>query len=297
MVTTAGSHEAKRIIATAQAGSMTTIMELGSNITAFRPIILSVIGLQNAQKTIVMTANASFSSQWANYCGNHTFVSQTTQGWTLTIGSAVTFAGGICAIENISAFDLTLTSGGGNFAGSYGNGTTSYTVYSGQIMRFVSDGTNWRVNRIDGVPMTVRYVNTGTQTLGTTATTLQFPTLQTTSISSTSGIRTWSATDLGYASGVWTNNSGFPMTLFVQFVGNTASTANHRFVGVNYGNATRNPFIRPMWVNCAAGGTATISIGQYVHLGTGDTFSLLGQVFSTATTFAVNANVTITRIN
>jgi hypothetical protein len=87
------------------------------------------------------------------------------------------------------------------------------------------------------------------------------------------------------------------MTLFVQFVGITASTANHRFVGVQYGNTTRNPYPRPMWVNCAAGGTATISVGQYVHLGVGDTFSLLGQVFNAATTFAVNANVTITRVN
>jgi hypothetical protein len=297
VVTTAGLHEAKRTISTAQAGSMTTVMELGSNITAFRPIILSTIGIQNAQKSIIMTANASYSSQWANYCGNHTFVSQTTNGWTLTIGSAVTYAGGICAIENISAFDLTLTSGGGNFAGSYGNGTTSYTVYSGQIMRFVSNGTNWIVNKIDGVPMTVRYVNTASNAMGTAGTTLPFPTLQTTSISSTSGIRTWSATNLGYASGVFTNNSGFPMTLLVQFTGVALSAANHRFIGVNYLNTTRNPYSRPMWVNFAAGGTATMSINQTVHLGTGDTFSILAQVFVAATTINANSNLTITRIN
>ncbi len=164
-------------------------------------------------------------------------------------------------------------------------------------MRFVSNGTNWIVNKIDGVPMTFRRVNPNQATLGTGAGTTIFPTLETTSISATNGIRTWSATDLGYSSGVFTNNSGFPMTLLVQFTGVSGSTANHRFIGVNYGNTTRNPYARPMWVNFAAGGTATMSINQTVHLGIGDTFSLLNQCFGAATTISANSNVTITRIN
>lgn len=297
-VTTAGAHQGIRYFSSAINGTMADVMWMGANIRAFRPIILnSGCGIQNAYKALSLSANALLASVWGEYCGNHVFVSQTTPGWIIGIGAPSNFAGAVCAIENTSAFDLTISTSTGTFAGPFGNTLSTYTVYPGQIMRFVSNGTNWWVNRIDGVPMTVRYVNPNQATLSTAATTMGFPTLQTTSISTTTGIRTWGARDLGYSAGVFTNNSGFPMTLLVQFTGIAASTANHRFIGVNYLNTTRNPYARPMWVNFAAGGTATMSINQTVHLGTGDTFSLLSQCFGAATTINAFSNVTMTRIN
>lgn len=297
-VTTAGVHGGTRMISLARGGVMTNVLKLDQNITAYEPIILSAVGLRNAYMNINLTANASYITTWENYIGNHVFVTQTTPGWQLTIGAAQTYPGAICTIENSSNFNLTITTttGNGAFVDIYGNGTVTTILYSGQTIKFVSNGTNWALNGLTGVPMTVRYVNTAAQALGTAAAALVFPTLETTTISDTAGIRTWSATILGYSGGTWTNNSLMPMTLLVQFVGNTASTANHRFVGVNYLNTTRNPYIRPMWVNNAAGGTATMSITQIVHLGIGDSFNILGQVYVTATTFLANANVTITRL-
>lgn len=297
VTTTAGAYEAKRMFATAQAGSMTNIMELGANINTYKPIIFNANGLQHAYKSISLTANASYSSVWANYCGNHVFVSQTTNGWTLTIGSAVTFQGGICAIENISSFDLTLTSGAGNFAGLYGNGTTSYVVYPGQIMRFVSNGTNWWVNTISGIPMTVRYVNTATQSITTTAAAMVFPTIETTSISAAAGIRTWNATVLTYSAGTFTNASGYPMTLMVEFTGGITAPNQLRYMGVNLTNATRNPYVRPKWnVYAATAVSATMTFCQIVHLGVGDAFQIFGQV-TTNTTLTVNSAVLVTRLN
>jgi hypothetical protein len=297
-VTTAGAHQAIRYFTSAINGTISDVMWMGANINAFRPIIMEPeCGLRNAYKALNLSANLSLISLWAPFCGNHTFVNQTTQGWLMSIGAPSLFPGAICAIENISAFDLNLSITSGTFAGPYGSTLGTYVLYPGQTMRFVSNGTNWWVNRIDGVPMTVRYVNANQATLSTSATTLVFPTTQTTSISTTTGIRTWGALPLGYLNGVFTNNSGFPMTLLVQFTGTSGSNANHRFIGVNYLNTTRNPFTRPMWVNFAAGGTLTMSINQTVHLGTGDTFSLLSQCFNAATTITANSNVTITRIN
>jgi hypothetical protein len=297
-VTTAGTHQAIRYITMAINGTITDVMWMGDKINMFRPIIMEPgCGLRNAYKALNLTANLSLMSLWEPFCGNHTFVNQTTQGWLMSIGAPSLFPGAICAIENISAFDLNLSITSGTFAGPYGSTLGTYVLYRGQTMRFVSNGTNWWVNRIDGTPMTIRYVNTGTPAITTAATTLVFPTVETASISATNGVRTWGALPLGLASGVFTNNSGFPMTLSIQFTGTTVSAANHRFIGVNYLNSTRNPYNRPMWVNFAAGGTQTVTITQTVHLGTGDAFSLLAQLFVSNTTFAANSNVTITRIN
>lgn len=64
-----------------------------------------------------------------------------TASWTLP--NSTVNVGYCLAIENAGTGTLTLTSGGGNFTGPYGSGSTTLTLAAGQTIEIVADGSKW----------------------------------------------------------------------------------------------------------------------------------------------------------
>ena len=304
--TAVNNMETTRTISLISGNSLFNVLQLNSFITANRPITLNGVGFNHAYRNIPMSANDTYASVWRNYVGNHVYVNPTgAQGWVLTIGNPGNYNGSITEIENTGALLVTLLITAGTFAGVYGNGTTSYAVYPNQIITLISNGTDYSVSAVRGIPPCYRRYNNVAQTLAVSGTgyVAFFDTDDTAGIQTTSGINTWSGTKLTYtpASGLFTNSTGENMTVHVEACIYWATNATIRYVSYGLTNTTRYPYARTGSLTYPAATTQNGYIGFTTTLANGDGFGIYVQSGTTnqviGGTTAVNKNnIIITRI-
>ena len=237
-------------------------------------------GFHQPYKSITLTANTDFSTAWSEWVGSHMYINQTTNGWTMTLGLATNYNGAMCWIKNVSTFVLTLSVASGTFGGSYGNGTTTIKVQPQQTLLLVGSGTSWDVCDVLGVKYSYQQYHNTTQTTGLAGVNMnvEFNTSATGNIATNTANDTdsWGGSKLTYATGVFTNNTGYNMTVNIRADLYISTTTGIKYLWMQP-NATRNVMKTIGMINLPAGGTNWMTSQITLTLCNGDSFQFIFQ--------------------
>ena len=118
-----------------------------------------------------------------------------------------------------------------NFLGKFGNQGFTYTVRPGVCIKLYCDGTNWNIYEYSGLAQQFVYRNTGSLFVSSGGiVTPTFNTLQPI---------TWESYPLTYSGGIFTNNTGYDLTLAISYtmtwnnkVNSTSNTSGSNANGV-----------------------------------------------------------------
>ena len=147
-----------------------------------------------------------------------------TAPYTVTLPSPVAFPGVTQTFYNATSGTVTLSTPAGNFVGTGGPNATTVSVYAGNVINIISDGTNYVVISEDGSPLTATTgsfsgnvtINGGSATLSVTSSVV---TMAPTASSTIDNIAIGSNTRASGAFTTLTSNNA------VTFTANTASTS------------------------------------------------------------------------
>lgn len=236
--------------------------------------------------------------------GSTTYLVSSTGSNTINLPPTTNRNGATITIYNQSSHKHTLASTA-NIGGGYGSNTTTQVLTRGQGYLLVLNSGQWRVIQVFGVPYSyVRYHN-NSQTIGTGVVSALFNTAggDVDNGNSAWNLDTWNGQRLDYNSttGVFTNNTGHPMTIQVETYAVANPTSATRYIGI-LPSATRQAS-NTIWYSGAAGTSGVIYSNYTFYLGNTETFviqyqaSATGITYGTTTPGANSNRIIITRIS
>lgn len=213
--------------------------------------------------------------------------------------------GAVVEIINYSSHQHTIGGGGGSIGGAYGSGASTQIINRGQRCVFILTAATWKCISVSGVPYSYIRYHDNSQTVGTGVVAALFNTAgASVDLGNTAwNLDTWNGARLGYnnTTGVFTNSTGFPMTIQVETYAVANPTSATRYIGI-LPSATRQAS-NTIWYSGAAGTSGVVYSNYTFYLGINETFNIqyqasaAGVTYGTTTVGANSNRIIITRIS
>lgn len=153
---------------------------------------------------LALSANTSYATSTTFLGKKLVIISNTATTNTITIPNVAVGNGYELVIANTSNTACVISSNA-NLNGKFGSGTTTMTLYQGVTLTMYCNGTNWIIFGYTGLAQQIVYRQTASVTVPSGAITVP-------QWNATNNI-TWAGRTLTQASGVFTNSTGYDLTL------------------------------------------------------------------------------------